>query len=162
MNGYGRHYWEVDPLQVTQLLKVCWIFCTSVIFGCQQIACVSKWMASEDPSLCIHTPTLTSSHRYYMCEILYLLVITLIKASILALYVRIVLTIFFNTLTLLVPSLPVHSVQICCQYCNDTGRLFLYRSHRSSRLSMHTYWYASPPITQPQLTPNQRWRGIAH
>ncbi|KAF8861864.1 hypothetical protein BDZ45DRAFT_671444 [Acephala macrosclerotiorum] len=48
VNGYGRHYWDVNPLRVTGLLKI-----------------------------------------FYAAEILYILVITLVKASILALYFRV-------------------------------------------------------------------------
>ncbi|CZR54594.1 uncharacterized protein PAC_04478 [Phialocephala subalpina] len=48
VNGYGRHYWNINPLRVTELLKI-----------------------------------------FYVAEILYILVVTLVKASILALYFRV-------------------------------------------------------------------------
>ncbi|KUJ12789.1 uncharacterized protein LY89DRAFT_558860, partial [Mollisia scopiformis] len=51
VNGYGRHYWDVDPLRVVELLKI-----------------------------------------FYVAEILYIVVITLVKASILALYFRVFLS----------------------------------------------------------------------
>lgn len=60
-NGFGRHYWNIDTTKVVILLKVEYVFWLRIVAKIKQ--------------------------TFYVAEILYLLTVTLVKASYLMFYV---------------------------------------------------------------------------